>query len=204
MIQTYQDNPELAQDMVATSYRRFMTTGRVLIPEQRLIYEQLATILAGRKVLEAGCGIGLGTSILARQCAALGTDVSPMQVAFARQMFPCDYNVWDIASGPYVPNGADVVVAVEVIEHLRDYRAGLTNLVASASHEVWLSTPNRNNPSLSDERPNNQHHVHEFTPDELLQLAGPLCKLVTVHHWDGLEEVDSGSDITPLLYHLML
>lgn len=205
-IKPYQDNPQRPQDMIATAFQRFAATGHVILPEQRRIYQQLAERVKFQPVLEAGCGIGLGTSLFqhAARCDLLGTDLDFRHVAFARGMFPqCRFDVWDISQGPYREK-FDVVVAVEVLEHVSDYQAALANLVASATEEVWLSTPNRRNPEMGTDRPRNVHHVHEFLPQELLALAKPLCRQVTVHHWDGLAELDAKTEVTPLVYRLVL
>lgn len=218
MIATYQDNPVLPQDMVEHAFRRFRKTGYILPHRQRVIYENLAVATGRQSIIEAGCGIGLGTSILKRldhpfiykgeeavHRIAIGTDFNHDHLYFARQMFPaCQFDFWDISAGPYPAKLYDAVVAVEVIEHVANYQEALRNLILTCRQEVWLSTPNRNSPEIDPHQPRNPYHVHEFCPEELVALVQPLVSRVELYSWAGLTPVEPNTEVTPLVYRLVL
>ena len=172
-------------------------------PEQLVIYRHLAHALRGRRVVDVGCGIGIGTNVLAYWgCQVVGTDIEPGHVGFARAIYPeLSFAVWDICRGPIVLAGggrADAAVAVEVIEHVEAAEAVTRHLLASAPR-VYLSTPNRANPMLGQESPLNQFHVREYTPAEVLDLLGRPATIRDPFSW---RVVGSESLMTPLVYEV--
>ncbi len=196
---TYQCNPERHIDMVQEAFGRFRFSRDVLLPEQRAIYGNLAAELVGETVLEAGCGCGFGTAILAQTAKTIiGTDVAEHHVAFAQVLYPrIQFDTWDIKQGPYVGQ-ADVVVAVEVIEHIEDVEAAIRNLIASATKRVYFSSPNRNNKGLGQGRPHNNFHVKEYTPEEIIETV-PGADILA---WDTFAILEPDTDITPLVYRI--
>jgi len=216
---TYTKNPLLAQDMVSHAFKRFADTGDVIPPRQRTIYEGISHMAGGRSILEAGCGIGIGTAILrgkpfiykaqeAVHRIVIGTDYDPKHVDFARQIHPhCTFDLWDITKGPYPAKLYDWIVAVEVLEHLEDPEAALRNLVLSAKEAVWISTPNRMRIGATMP-PNNPHHVQEFTQDEIVEIASPLVSYVYVRCWWDLTKGPTAftreAEVSPLVYELIL
>lgn len=167
-------------------------------------------------MLEAGCGIGIGTAILrgspfiykgqeAVHRIIVGTDKDERHINFAQQMYPyAPFDVWDIAGEPYPAKLYDEVVAVEVIEHVDDPERAIRNLVYSCRERVWLSTPNRNSSEISDEHPHNPHHVQEFSPSGIVQMALPYVSEVKLRHWEDFRLLESTTDVTPLVYELIL
>lgn len=216
IIPSYTENLVFHQDMVQHAFERFSKTGYVLPPKQRCIYENLAVATRRKSILEAGCGIGLGTAILKRldkpflyrgevvHRIVIGTDLSEKHLAFARQMFPaCGFDLWDIMAGPYPAKLYDVVVAVEVIEHVGNAKKALNNMFLSTREEIWFSTPNRNAPEINKVQPRNPHHVHEYTPQEIRDMCPAGCDL-TLHHWENLRELPLDTEITPVVYHIVI
>ena len=143
--------------------------------------------LAGRRVLDVGCGAGLLCEPLARLGAAVtGVDAAEENIAAARlhaagSGLAIDYHHGDIAAlglGQF-----DLVSSLEVIEHVADKPAFLAALAASLESGglMVLSTPNRTVRSRlfmveAAERlgmvPRGTHHWEDFiTPDELADLA---------------------------------
>ncbi len=113
--------------------------------------------LEGRRALDVGCGAGLLSEPLARLGAAVtGLDAAPENIAAARlhaesQGLAIDYRTGGIealSSNSAVPReeGAfDLVVSLEVIEHVADPAAFVHGLAAALAPGglMILSTPNR-------------------------------------------------------------
>ncbi|HMI20041.1 MAG TPA: bifunctional 2-polyprenyl-6-hydroxyphenol methylase/3-demethylubiquinol 3-O-methyltransferase UbiG [Sphingomonas sp.] len=105
--------------------------------------------LAGRKALDVGCGAGLLTEPLARLGAqATGLDAAPENIAAARvhadgQGLAIDYRAGSVED--LTAERFDLVVSMEVIEHVADPAAFIGGLAAALAEDgiLILSTPNR-------------------------------------------------------------
>lgn len=192
----YQENPEMEGDWVERSYQLFNQHGFTVFPEQQVIYGNLASRLLGRNIIEAGCGIGTGTALLATRNSIIGTDKSDKQVRYAQNLYPwVPFKVWDIVDNP--AETYEVVIALEVIEHIKEYKRAIKNLLASGS-EIYISTPNRNNQELKGDRPKNRLHVREFTPSEMIEMLGGG----EILHWQTFEKLNEETEVSPLVYWL--
>jgi SAM-dependent methyltransferase len=156
-------------------------TGERLIPEdahgelvlgEHLARYVLATRLApGRRVLDAACGEGYGTAMIARAGAvsAVGVDVDQATVAHARGRYGLDFQTADVTAMPFEDGTFDLVVSFETIEHVADPQRALDELarVAGPDGLVLVSTPN-----AEQYLQPNPFHVRELTPDEFLAALG--------------------------------
>ena len=198
----YTPNPERAMNAATLAWERLTQGGPAMFPEQIAIYRHLAQRLRGQRVLDVGCGMGLGTNILAHWgCRVIGLDVSADSLRIARVLYPeLSFLPWDITRGPVVVDGqdhADACLAVEVIEHIEDAVTAIRHLLASGQ-VLYLSTPNRASPALGQHRPHNEHHVREYAPLEMLELLGPAM-IRDPFSW---VEVGPESLMTPLVYEV--
>jgi len=198
----YQSNPERSMHAAALVWERLTQGGPAMFPEQVAIYRHLAQRFRGQRVLDVGCGLGIGTNILAHWgCRVVGLDQDADTIRVARALFPdLTFGVWDITRGPVVVDAAataDACVAIEVIEHIEDAVTAIRSLLASAPH-VILSTPNRAAPVLGQAHPQNSYHVREYTPLEMLKLLGPA----TIRDPFSWREVGPDSLMTPLVYEV--
>jgi SAM-dependent methyltransferase len=86
------------------------------------------------QILEVGIGHGSFAPLL-RQCGVyVGIDIDPDSVANARRRFPGDeFAVCDILDESnlklILPNGADAIISVNVLEHIEDDHRALRNLI---------------------------------------------------------------------------
>lgn len=146
--------------------------GRLMEAEHRGRYWWAAQLAAGRDVLDAACGTGYGTAILANAGArsVSGIDLDPEAVAEARRACGerADLMVGDVRALPFDDASFDLVVCWETIEHVAEGERVLAEFrrVLRAEGLLLISSPN------PDVYPaGNEHHVHEYRPKELLELV---------------------------------
>ena len=195
-------NPERTQDRVADLFDHWRQFGYLMFPRQRRIYDQIAERVRGRVVLEAGCGTGQGTAVLARATHdVVGTDKEPGNVGFAAHLYPwVPFAVWDISHPGRLR--ADVVVCVETVEHVADAGRAVLNLLNAAREELWISTPN----GLGKPRPpDNPFHCVEYTAAEMTDfiLREPaLVERVQVLDWETFQPVGLDAACDPVVYRV--
>ena len=135
--------------------------------------------VAGRRVLDAACGEGYGTAMLAGVAAqATGVDIDATSVAHARARYAgranLQYQQADVTRLPFADRAFDVVVSFETLEHLAAQEQLLREFsrVLTADGVLVLSSPDKR--TYSDLAGfNNEFHVRELYRDELLALLAP-------------------------------
>jgi SAM-dependent methyltransferase len=161
-------------------------TGERFLPEVRgaIFFEHwhryavTAPLVRGKRVLDAACGEGYGTSLLASSAAsAVGVDVSSDAIAHASERY-AGPNVRFVASSvtrlPLADASVDAVVSFETIEHLAEQREMLAEFRRVLTHDgvLVISSPNR--PVYNqDADAANHFHVRELDRDELADLLAP-------------------------------
>lgn len=195
---------ELSQDRVEDLFSTFEQYSYGMFPQQRQMYSNLAKLVRGQTVLEAGCGNGLGTAILDRTASGIvGTDKSSRNAQFAQCLYPwIQFETWDV-SHRWEGSKFQTVVCVEMFEHLRSPHMALIHILNAATDNVWITTPNgRVRPDL----PENPHHIAEYSPMEIVQMLHGASEniQVTVHHWETWEVLDTNTLVDPVVYHVKL
>ena len=162
-------------------------------------YHFALPLAQGRRVLDAACGEGYGTALLATQAKhAIGVDVASGVVAAARRRYGdrpklefrearCEATGLDAGS-------IDLVVSFETIEHIADPEAMAAEVarVLAPGGLFIVSTPNKR--VYSEERDyRNPFHVHELERAEFERVLQPRFERVTLF----AQRVDSYSAIWP-------
>ena len=213
---TYQENEERKDfDDFFLVYRRFAKVSQLKDPSQIKVYQAIARCYGvGKAILDAGCGMGIGTNILGQEAVgAWGVDLNPRNIEVATQMFESrkiKFQELDLTGEWPRPFATfDVIVCCEVIEHVKDYDAvlnGLKKFYDPKRRSVFfISSPNRNNSRIADDKPKNVHHVREWTAGEFYEVLTKHFKTVVMFSAAKLDDfsqdetVDGNTTDTPIL-----
>lgn len=196
-------------------YRRWKLRETIKAESQLKMYQRIAnTWGVGKAVLDAGCGMGIGTNILGHSALGVwGIDNNPANIKIAKQFFESPtikFEEIDLLKPlPRPVASFDVVACIEVIEHVKDYDTLLNTLKQFYDPKrrtvFFISSPNRNSHRLGHERPNNEFHVREWTAGEFYEVMTKHFKSVVIYSvhlldtFDQSETVDGTSLHTPLL-----
>lgn len=136
---------------------------RSAIPDgfQQHWYRHAAQFVRGKTVLDVGSGSGCGLPVLTAAGASVVRGIDPL---------PCGTPVYPRPFGGVAAGtvdlestaGYDFVLAVDVLEHVDDDVGFFNHLMRVARVGVFFSTPNWNYSHAT-----NEHHVQEFSPEEL-------------------------------------
>jgi SAM-dependent methyltransferase len=154
-------------------------SGQLVEAEHLNRYWWAAGLARGRRVLDAGCGIGYGAGILARAGASevVGVDIAPEAVEAARAGAAdgTRFETGDVRDLPFDDDSFDAVVCFEVIEHVEEQARTLDELrrVLVDGGVLAISSPN---PTVYVE--GNPHHKRELSPSELEAMLG--------ERWNGV------------------
>ena len=108
-----------------------------------------AQVPAGAHVLDAGCGEGVLSAMLAAKgCTVTGIDISAPNIerakALAKEMGVLDRTTFlegDAEHLPFPDKSFDVVVSCHVLEHLPDFDAGLKEIRRVSKNQAVIALP---------------------------------------------------------------
>ena len=141
-------------------------------------YALAARIAAGRRVLDAACGEGYGSALLARHAASvLGVDIAESAVAHARERYSVPnlrFDRGDATALDALPDASfDLIVSFETLEHVHEQErmvAGFARLL-SPRGVLLISSPDKATYTDATGTPN-PHHVRELYREEFEALLG--------------------------------
>jgi SAM-dependent methyltransferase len=133
-------------------------------------FTRIATLVPpGSRVLDVGCGPGVLLSRLRehRRCKPFGLDISTSAIRLMGRV-GIPGAACAVPDLPVLAGAFDVVIATELIEHLDDPAAALTEFVRCLrpGGKVILTTPN-NTLGPADE----DQHMHQFSVEKLEAIA---------------------------------
>ena len=145
-------------------------------------------------ILDAGCGEGFTLRELHAdgiQAAMLGVDYSHAALAWNRthRMSSSPLIMADIRHLPFPPNSFDLVVCLEVLEHVPDAALGLSELLRVSRDRVLISVPhepffrgaNFLRGRYLSTLGNHPEHLHTYTAHALRCLVSAQADVV----WHG-------------------
>lgn len=127
---------------------------------------------AGKRVLDAACGEGYGSALLARRAAiVLGVDISPQATQHARARYAAAnlrFETADVSALDHLPSGSfDLIVSFETLEHLQPQERMLDGFARLLADDglLLVSTPDKKHYTDATGF-TNEHHVRELYRDE--------------------------------------
>lgn len=149
------------------------------------------------KVLDVGFGLGYGLKIVTEKARKLwGIEVDKKAVSRAQRMVHdtlgiCELKHYDGRTIPYDTSFFDVVICIDVIEHVPEYKSLIEEMVRVSKRVVLLSTPNRR-PEYTrhDGKPKNRWHLREWSYEELNAILQKIPNIYVDWNflngpWDG-------------------
>jgi ubiquinone/menaquinone biosynthesis C-methylase UbiE len=141
-------------------------------------YKYALRFAYGRQVLDLGCGVGYGAHYLASYGASrvVAVDVDGVALDYARASYshPCiHYQRCDGQRLPFADAAFEFVFSSQVIEHMPDTRAFLTEIkrVLKPQGACLITTPNKHLFSPDPAGGPGRFHISEMTPKQF-ELLG--------------------------------
>lgn len=177
-----------------TNYDKFQTGNPVV---RRLIdrfYDEVRRTVTGLEptsVLDAGCGEGETLERLRGQLPQrqVGVDLNPESVEFAAARIPdAEFQVANLLDLPFENDSFDLVLCLEVLEHLDRPEGGLSELarvaagdiVISVPHEPWFRLGSFARGKYVKTWGNHPEHVNHWNPKSLTAFLGRQVEVVSV------------------------
>ena len=154
-----------------------------------VVYEWIATRVAGKRAVDMACGEGYGSNVLAGAAAGVvGVDANPeahehARLRYARPNLRFERDLVESFAEP-----CDAVVFLQTIEHVQDPGAILEHFKAmlSPGGVAYVSTPNLLTLAPPGaEKSDNPWHVKEYRADEFRALCEahfPQVELLGLFH----------------------
>lgn len=142
-------------------------------------YDYALAYVAGKDVLDLGCGTGYGTARVSRKCASIcGVDISDEAIIYAAQKYHASNLIFRTIRKiederlPFADAAFDVILSFQVIEHITDTKIYLEEIrrLLRPGGIVILATPDRSTRLLPAQRPWNKYHVTEYSGSSLVRL----------------------------------
>lgn len=174
---------------------------RYMLSPQWDLYNSIAQVDTSASVVDIGCGTGYGTIQLfdGLRGGVTGIDIDGAAIQFARDSFPfngLEFVLWDITKTPEPEMQFETAVMVEVLEHIPDYHAALTNVrnMLTPGGRAYITARNAN----ADLR-RNELHEREWTAMEFVRALEKHFDTVQLYDHTLMNEQDIFTHKTPLI-----
>jgi 2-polyprenyl-3-methyl-5-hydroxy-6-metoxy-1,4-benzoquinol methylase len=161
------------------------------VPHVFRYYLARGFIEPGDRVLDAACGYGYGTRILARSLAksVLGVDKGEFQLEIANKRNTMDnvsYQIKNLDEDFYL-DPVDYIVSIETLEHL-DSPLDALRVFKKVAKRMLLSVP------IGKTTHTNQWHKHDYL------IRDDFIKLVVDDKWKLFHSATHGGGVHELFY----
>lgn len=184
----YQERPEYGPQNIDLKRER-VRQGGPFEPYSISVINRAATKLLGaeRSILEVGCGTGMFSYLAAedsrRTITALELDADTLRWALQYRQRP-NIHYCSRSLDEFGLDAFDLVVAIELIEHVWDFQAILYQLSRVAPTAI-ITTPNKNRSAMDSiaNSPEYKEHVREWTAGEfywVLRVFYATVELYTI------------------------
>ena len=142
-------------------------------------------LVTGRKVLDAACGEGYGSALLATEASSVtGVDLSAEAIRHAQSRYVAgnlEYVAGDCLQLPFEDAEFDTMVSFETLEHLEDHQGMMAEFRRVLKPEGFLLLSSPDKAIYTDQQQNeNEFHLRELYRNEfeaLCQDFYPACRL---------------------------
>jgi 2-polyprenyl-3-methyl-5-hydroxy-6-metoxy-1,4-benzoquinol methylase len=143
-----------------------------------------------QKIFEVGCGEGFSSKVIisSKDCQFTGMDISLKSLILAQKKCP-DGNFFQgtIYRLPFFDSSFDLVVSLEVLEHLENPSKALFELCRVSSEWLILSVPNEPFFCLANfirgknvrSWGNDPGHVNHWSPHSFVHFVNRHCKVIS-------------------------
>ncbi len=134
-------------------------------------YSMIRSLVGGKSVLDAACGEGYGSALLAASARQVtGVDISAEAIAHAKATYRHDnlnFKQSDVLAIDVLDNSFDVVVSFETLEHLAEHDELMQSFKRVLKPEGILIVSSPDKAEYSDKTGfNNEFHVKELYRNE--------------------------------------
>lgn len=177
------------------------------------------------KIVDVGCGSGVGANVMSQEADFVwGIDKNAWSIEFAKEAFErikngqyysnqLTFDVFDILEDTRETMKFDIVVAIEVIEHIFDTDKFLKSVINKFTKkdkngnvhiqneptEFFFSSPNRAFIKLRKDKPANIYHVREWTCAEFVEMLRKYFEEVKIYNQKG-EPIAEDSDKDEVIF----
>lgn len=180
--------------METTNYEKFQTSNPVVGRLIDRFYGKVSALVTGLEpeaVLDAGCGEGETLERLAPLLpkAVTGVDLNRESVEFTRERIPDgEFTVADILDLPFAGDSFDLVLCLEVLEHIPDpgpalaelARVGSRDIIFSVPSEPWFRLGSLARGKYLSGWGNHPEHVNHWNPRSFREFLASRLEVVTV------------------------
>jgi 2-polyprenyl-3-methyl-5-hydroxy-6-metoxy-1,4-benzoquinol methylase len=156
-----------------------------------VVYEFAKQYVEGKFVVDCGCGEGYGSKVVSSVAErVIGVDVSRKTIARAMEKYRqpnLAYQVANVDTHIPVESGTvDVVICLQVIEHLRQPKGLLQEIhrILRKGGKLIISTPNKNTFSPTGRELDPYHYI-EYTLETFNALLEQIFPAVEYFHVTG-------------------
>lgn len=142
-------------------------SGRIFCPCEHIYWKNLEKAIKKGKILDIGCGPGLKSHVLSKKQKVIGFDNDKKQIN-AWKKYKCNLFLASAENIPIKTKTFDTVLCTEVIEHVRDYKKLVRDMlrVVKKQGRIVITTPN----AATNRSGEKYGHFKEFRIEELKKM----------------------------------